>query len=254
MLTSPWTAWSVVLGIALGGFFDGILLHQVLQWHHLLSLVPGMDDLRLQVMWDGYFHLFMYVLALAGLWGLWRARRRAVPAPGATALAAAVLLGFGAWNLLDTGLAHWVLRLHRVRLDTPDPLLWDLLWLAAFGLVPLALALGLRLRLRRRPGSPGSGTAALLVLAAGTAGAGAWALREPPGQAYTAVVFAPGTTPAQVFDALDASDARLVWTDRPMGVVLVAVAKDRRWNFYRHGAVLVGGAGLPAGCIGWSRT
>ena len=30
-----------VLGMALGGFFDGILLHQVLQWHHFLSLVPG---------------------------------------------------------------------------------------------------------------------------------------------------------------------------------------------------------------------
>ncbi|WP_223252480.1 DUF2243 domain-containing protein [Paracoccus mutanolyticus] len=32
-------------------FFDGILLHQILQWHHLLSLVPGMADLRLQVLW-----------------------------------------------------------------------------------------------------------------------------------------------------------------------------------------------------------
>ena len=29
-----------VLGFSLGGFFDGILLHQVLQWHHLFSLVP----------------------------------------------------------------------------------------------------------------------------------------------------------------------------------------------------------------------
>jgi uncharacterized membrane protein len=26
-----------MLGFAFGGFFDGILLHQVLQWHHLLS-------------------------------------------------------------------------------------------------------------------------------------------------------------------------------------------------------------------------
>jgi uncharacterized membrane protein len=25
------------LGFALGGFFDGIILHQILQWHHLLS-------------------------------------------------------------------------------------------------------------------------------------------------------------------------------------------------------------------------
>src|SRR5687768_8252330 len=40
----PWFRWGAVLGFALGGFFDGILLHQILQWHHLLSLVPGIDD------------------------------------------------------------------------------------------------------------------------------------------------------------------------------------------------------------------
>ncbi|HZF78582.1 MAG TPA: DUF2243 domain-containing protein, partial [Rubrivivax sp.] len=32
-------AW--MLGIAFSGFFDGILLHQVLQWHHLLSGLDG---------------------------------------------------------------------------------------------------------------------------------------------------------------------------------------------------------------------
>lgn len=42
--------WGTVLGFALGGFFDGILLHQILQWHHLLSLVPAVDSLRLQVL------------------------------------------------------------------------------------------------------------------------------------------------------------------------------------------------------------
>nr|WP_314623119.1 DUF2243 domain-containing protein [uncultured Noviherbaspirillum sp.] len=40
-----------LIGIALGGFFDGILLHQVLQWHHLLSLVdsPVLRDIRAQI-------------------------------------------------------------------------------------------------------------------------------------------------------------------------------------------------------------
>ena len=27
----------LLLGIGLGGFVDGIVLHQILQWHHLLS-------------------------------------------------------------------------------------------------------------------------------------------------------------------------------------------------------------------------
>jgi uncharacterized membrane protein len=40
-----WATWAAALGFALGGFFDGILLHQILQWHHLLSLVRGIGDL-----------------------------------------------------------------------------------------------------------------------------------------------------------------------------------------------------------------
>ena len=50
---SAWMRWSGLLGFALGGFFDGILLHQILQWHHLLSLVPGMVDLRVQICGTG---------------------------------------------------------------------------------------------------------------------------------------------------------------------------------------------------------
>lgn len=34
---------AVLLSVALSGFFDGILLHQVLRWHHLLS---GVQDPR----------------------------------------------------------------------------------------------------------------------------------------------------------------------------------------------------------------
>ena len=32
----PLTA-GVLFGLGLGGFFDGIVLHQVLQWHHMVS-------------------------------------------------------------------------------------------------------------------------------------------------------------------------------------------------------------------------
>ena len=27
----------ILFGLGLGGFFDGIVLHQVLQWHHMLT-------------------------------------------------------------------------------------------------------------------------------------------------------------------------------------------------------------------------
>ncbi|WP_376097658.1 DUF2243 domain-containing protein [Roseomonas sp. CCTCC AB2023176] len=65
-----------VIGFALGGFFDGILLHQVLQWHHFLSLVQGaaLRQIGNQILADGLFHVAVYAIAAVGLVLLWRAR------------------------------------------------------------------------------------------------------------------------------------------------------------------------------------
>ena len=254
MWTSSWARWGATLGFALGGFFDGILLHQILQWHHLLSLVPGIDDLRLQVLWDGYFHLLMYAIALAGLAGLWRAQRRGALERGRPLLGA-LCVGFGLWHAVDALLSHWLLGIHRIRIDSANPLAWDLVWLVVFGLLPLFA--GWRW-MKRRGGTSGGGgmcgsAAMVLLLGAFTTAAGAWALVPAPGQDLTTVVFKPGAGPRDVFAALDAVDGRLVWSDRAMGVVVMAVPKERRWDLYRHGALLVSGSGAPAGCFNWSR-
>jgi uncharacterized membrane protein len=241
--------WAVLLGVSLGGFFDGILLHQILQWHHLLSLAPGMADLRLQLLWDGYFHALMYLVAGLALWGLWRAMRRS-EALGGARFAGALLLGFGLWHLLDAVLSHWLLGIHRIRVDVDDPLVWDLGWLAAFGLAPLALGWAF---LRRGPPRAAGGGRTLALLAIALIGAGAGALRPAPGADVATVVFRNGLGPARAMQALADADARLVWADEGFGVVAVAVAPGDRWRLYRHGALLVSGAGLPAGCLAWSR-
>jgi uncharacterized membrane protein len=31
------TSAGILFGLGLGGFFDGIVLHQILQWHHMLT-------------------------------------------------------------------------------------------------------------------------------------------------------------------------------------------------------------------------
>src|SRR4051794_27217681 len=67
----PSAAGAAILGFAFGGFCDGILLHQVLEWHHFLSLVPG-KDLRTQILADGLFHLATYAVAAIGLLLMWR--------------------------------------------------------------------------------------------------------------------------------------------------------------------------------------
>lgn len=239
--------WALLLGFAVGGFFDGILLHQILQWHHLLSLVPGVASLRAQMVWDGYFHALMYVLALIAAWGLWRSRGD--DSQTGRPILPSLLAGFGLWHVVDTILSHWVLGIHRIRIDSPNPLLWDLVWLFAFGLAPLLLAWWLR---RYKGGIGPSRTLPLLFAAVGLMGL--WAARPPQNQPFTTVVFAPGVTPAQIWDAFAQTGARVAWVDPAMSVFVIDVAPGNRLFFYRRGAMLVSGAGLPSGCFGWSRS
>ncbi|MDB5893022.1 MAG: hypothetical protein JWQ88_553 [Rhodoferax sp.] len=132
----------LLLGVAASGFFDGILLHQLLQWHHLLSAVsaPGRADIERQILADGWFHVLMYGLAALSLWLLWRARGALAGAVADRSLLVQLLWGFGLWNVLDALLFHWLLGLHRVRMDSTQPLAWDIGWLLLTGGLPIALA------------------------------------------------------------------------------------------------------------------
>ena len=232
----------LLIGFALGGFFDGVLLHQILQWHHLLSLVDGVRD---QVLFDGLFHLLMYVLAVAGLALLLRHRAMLAENAAGGRLLAAPLLGFGLWHVTDALLSHWLLGIHRIRVDSSDPLMWDLLWLGLFGLVPIALAY----RLGRSAG-PGSRSTAT-VIAILTLGAGGWAAR-PPATVETMVVFSPGLNQGQALHAiLDAGATPLTHTD---GIWVIRwQERPRIRRLFTGGALLVGNGPLGAGCLSWTR-
>lgn len=247
-----WVFWSAVLGFALGGFFDGILLHQILQWHHLLSLVPGVESLRVQVLWDGLFHALMYLIAVLAIWRLWRSRAQAQHEWGRS-FAGALLIGFGIWNVLDIGLAHWIVGIHRVRLDSPNPLLWDLIWIVAFGILPSVV--GWLLLRNGRGQKSGRLHPTTIVVSAGlvSLSMAAWSLRPPPSSEFTTVVFAPAVKPAEVMKAVVAANARLVWSDPKMTVVVLDVPPANRWGLYAKGALLVSGSGLPAACFNWSK-
>ena len=74
------TAAGLLLGLGLGGFFDGIVLHQVLQWHHMLTTAgyppDSVANLRVNTLWDGLVHSTTYIFVAIGLALLWRAARR----------------------------------------------------------------------------------------------------------------------------------------------------------------------------------
>src|SRR5690606_4054009 len=145
--------------------------------------------------------------AAVGLWGLWRAQSRAAEEWEGRLLGGGLLIGFGLWHVLDGVLSHWVLGIHRIKLDSDTILLWDLIWFVAFGLVPMAAG---RVLVRRgRAALLRGSTVATLLVTVATAGAGAWALMPPPDQAFTTVVFRADYGPPRIFAALASADARL---------------------------------------------
>src|SRR4051812_38504423 len=71
----PLGAASTVLGIGLGGFIDGIALHQILQWHEMLSnKIPATDYVgkSVNMFWDGIFHAYTFIVVCTGITLLWR--------------------------------------------------------------------------------------------------------------------------------------------------------------------------------------
>jgi uncharacterized membrane protein len=238
------------LGFALGGFFDGILLHQVLQWHHLLSGVEqARQDIKVLILADGLFHLFMYVIAGCGLWLLWRSRKHFALAGNDRALFADVLLGFGTWHVVDAILSHWVLGIHRIRMDVDNPLLWDLLWLALFGIVPIMLGWLFK---RAQGHKAHAAMSSPLALALAVLVSGAIAAAPPPSGGPVMVLFAPGTTPQQAMAASQALEGRLIWIDPSQQLWAIDLPQgSNAAAFYNYGALLVSNSILPAGCLDW---
>src|SRR4051812_32685621 len=61
----------LLLGMGLGGFVDGIVLHQILQWHHMVSDVAAypvttVAGLEANTLADGLFHVGAWIVVLAG--------------------------------------------------------------------------------------------------------------------------------------------------------------------------------------------
>ncbi len=124
---------SIFLGLGLGGFFDGIVLHQILQWHHMLSAIEPVHTVRgleINTFGDGLFHLGTYSFTVVGLLLLWRRMHQQHRQVGTTSLIGGLLLGWGLFNLVEGLVDHHILQVHHVR-PGANQLLWDvgfLLW------------------------------------------------------------------------------------------------------------------------------
>lgn len=126
----------LLLGVGLGGFVDGIVLHQILQWHHMLTStgeypMTTVAGLEANTLVDGFFHAFTWLCVTAGSLLTVRAWQRGELAPPWRRHIGLLLLGWGAFNLVEGVIDHQLLGIHHVRDDLGGPLGWDLAFLAS---------------------------------------------------------------------------------------------------------------------------
>lgn len=154
----PLICAGTLLGIGLGGFADGILLHQILQWHNMLSSWVPPDDLvtaKYNMLWDGLFHAFTWVMTAAGLAILWRTGLHSTVPRSTPVFLGSLALGWGLFNFVEGIIDHHLLGLHHVH-PGANQLAWDLGFLAS-GVLLAALGWSLiRKGIRRqlRPPKP----------------------------------------------------------------------------------------------------
>ncbi len=112
----------ILLGIGLGGFVDGIVLHQILQWHHMVSgdvpmgSLGGLEDNTLA---DGIFHLTFLIVLLIGIGLLVGRRIERRPFIGM------LLVGWGLFHILDQLVFHLALGAHHIRQGAENYALYD---------------------------------------------------------------------------------------------------------------------------------
>ena len=130
-----------LMGLGLGGFIDGIVLHQILQWHHILTgtdahpsdTVLGLESNTLA---DGFFHLATWVIVVAALGLTVRAWQRRELAPRAHPLRECRRRG--GFAVVEGVVDHQLLGIHHVRDDLGAPIGWDIGFLV-FGALLIAV-------------------------------------------------------------------------------------------------------------------
>jgi uncharacterized membrane protein len=117
----------------MGGFVDGILFHQILQLHNMLSArrpPTAVVNIEVNMVWDGLFHAFTWIVTAVGLVMLFRAgHRKEVPWSG-RALVGSMLAGWGLFNLVEGLVDHVILQVHHA-VERLGLSIWDYTFLAS---------------------------------------------------------------------------------------------------------------------------
>ena len=147
---APIIALSLCLGIGMGGFIDGIVLHQLLQWHQMLSnkIAPVTWEAKsINMFWDGIFETVTWLFTFIGIVLLWQSRRRTDLHFSNQLFTGGLIAGWGIFNLMDSIFNHYLFRFHNVRENVPQVATYNLgFLLLSLGMIVLGTFLMVRVK------------------------------------------------------------------------------------------------------------
>lgn len=131
------TIWTgAIFGVGFMGAVDSIIFHQLLQWHNLYY-----DTIQFwRIFSDGVLQGFTAGMMFFGAMRLWGDRQRVSQILSGSVLWAGLILGAGAFQLVDGTINHKVLRLHQIREGVDNNLPYDIAW-NGFAIVLLLIGL-----------------------------------------------------------------------------------------------------------------
>ncbi|MFB5192396.1 DUF2243 domain-containing protein [Alicyclobacillus fastidiosus] len=127
-----------LFGFGLIAMIDGIVFHQLLQWHSTYMWHPNRF---VQIFSDGVLHAIATAFVVLGAIVLWNSNPTSTSAKNTT-LWSGLFLGGGSFNLLDGVFSHHILGIHHVRPGDPNQVTYDLAFdLSAILMLLVGLAL-----------------------------------------------------------------------------------------------------------------
>ena len=130
----PVTTAALILGMGMGGLFDGIVFHQILQWHSMLSnSIPPLTSnaVHINMFWDGLFHFVMLLVVGTGVVAMLRLVSRPDIDFSPRLFSGGMLAGWGIFNLIEGTINHHMFKLHNVRENTEEAGLYNIIFMAS---------------------------------------------------------------------------------------------------------------------------
>lgn len=114
--------YAVLIGIGVMAALDEIIFHQMLQWHHFFDRSTPVVG----ILSDGLLHAAELIAIVAGFFLIADLIRQNALAPKWAW--AGFFLGVGGFQIFDGVVNHKVLRVHQVRYEVENLLVYDLVW------------------------------------------------------------------------------------------------------------------------------